>query len=290
MFALSLLGMPHTSYAQALQAELRSAFEYASRYSDLNSARRAGWRPFGGEAPLMGRHFEHPDNPDYVTGDALDWTKPSNLVYSSIDGRNQLVALAWVVRIAPGDPMPKGFSGSRDIWHVHDTTKIIAALSETRPLIGSIAKWWQGSELEQKDGRTQLAMVHLWLIPNPKGRFATHNPALTYRDHRLPMDWVDADMEAARGLAMAEANGCRDLLDAEMWLGGVSWRTKARLKRSCRDLARQVDAAMGGPESQVKGIARGAYRRMEDLQLLLLSDSELRRIGTLVEDGPGICK
>lgn len=238
----------------------------------------------------MGRHYEHRDNPDYVTGDSLDWTKPSNLVYSTINGREQLVALAWVVRIAPGDSMPKGFSGSRDIWHVHDTTKIVGALRETRPLIGAIANWWQRSELEHKDGRTQLSMVHLWLIPNPKGRFATHNPALTYRDHGLPLEWADTDMDAARGLAMAEPKGCSDLLDAEMWLGGVSRATQTRLKRSCRDLAGQVQSALGGSESHVKGIARAAYRRMEDLKLVLLSDAERRRIGTLVEDGLGICR
>lgn len=89
---------------------------------------------------------------------------------------------------------------------------------------------------------------------------------------------------------MAEAKGCWDLLDAEMWLAGVSWRTQSRLKRSCRVMARQVNAAIGGSERQVKGIARGAYRRMEDLQLMLVTDAERRRISTLVEDGPGVCK
>ncbi|MEM9844594.1 MAG: hypothetical protein AAF965_07320 [Pseudomonadota bacterium] len=291
VFAVGIFVLPPAFLtAQTLGAEVQTAHENALRYTDLRTAKRAGWRPFGGEAPLMGRHYEHPDNPDYTTGDKLDWTKPSNLVYSTINGREQLVALAWVVRISPGDPMPSGFSGRRDIWHVHDTNKIVNALQETRPVIGSLAKWWQRSELQHKDGRTQLAMVHLWLIPNPKGRFASHNPALTYRDHGLPLDWADTDMEAARGLAMAEPKGCDDLLDAEMWLGGVSWATQSRLKRSCRSLARQVEDALGGSEREVKGIARAAYRRMEDLQLILLSDAERRRIATLVEDGPGVCR
>lgn len=97
-------------------------------------------------------------------------------------------------------------------------------------------------------------------------------------------------MDAARGLAMAEVRGCKDMLDAEMWIGGVARATQRRLKRACRALARRVKATLGRSEAQVKSTARAAYQRIEDLRLILLSDAERRRIASLVEDGPGICR
>ncbi len=289
--AVVALALPTAASAQSLSAQLSEAFAAARPYTDLRAARRAGWTAFGGEAPLMGRHYQHAQNIDYVTGDALDFSRPSNLVYAKIRGRDELVALAWVVRIAPGDPLPAGFAGSSDVWHIHDGERFLSAVEESHPFLASLADRWFQKELVAKDGRTQLAMVHVWLIPNPKGRFASHNPALTFRDHGLPLDWSDdGDMDVARGLALAEANGCRDALEAELWIAGASGATKRKLRGACRSIAGQVADRLDGSEADVKRFARAAWQRFEDIRLMTLTDAEQARIDAFVEDGPGICR
>lgn len=284
--AISLAG---EAVATTYQDQLDAAHAAARQYVDLNVARRAGWRPFGGEAPLMGRHYNLRDEPDYVHGDTIDFSRPSNLVYATIGGRKQLVALAYIVRIAPGDPMPRGFATEEDIWHVHDGERFLAAIEETKPLAGAIAGRWFRDQIVQKDGRTQLAMVHLWLIPNPKGRFASHNPTLAYRDLGLPMDWA-GDMDTARGLALAQNDGCDNALDAELWLSGASWRTTRSIKRACRSIAAQVRDRLGADRATLEATARAGWQRLEDIRFMSLSDAERRRMAAFVEDGPGICR
>ena len=283
------LWLTHAS-AQTEQAQIETATNAVSGYADFRAARRAGWVPFGGETLLMGRHYQHRDNIDYVTGDELDFTRPTNLVYSKINGQNQLVALAWVVRKRPDEPLPAGFAGPADIWHVHDGTRFLNAVEESHPFVASLAKRWFQKELAEKDGRTQLAMVHLWLIPNPKGQFASHNPALTYRDHGLPLDWADTDMDVAQGLALAEVNGCRDALEANLWVAGASGPTKRSLRRVCRSLAKQVSDRLTGSEDEIEAFARAAWQRFEDIQFMTLTDKERARIAAFVEDGPGVCR
>lgn len=63
----------------------------------------------------MGQHFDHRNGPDYVHGDAIDFGRPSNLVFATIKGARRLVALAYVVRIAPDEPLPLGFATRDDI-------------------------------------------------------------------------------------------------------------------------------------------------------------------------------
>lgn len=273
----------------ALEAELAAAHAAAKRYADLNTAKREGWRPFGGEAPLMGRHYNHRSGPDYVAGDRIDFARPSNLVYATIGGKKALVALAYIVRIAPGDPLPAGFTGSDDIWHIHDGERFLAAIRETKPLAGAIAGRWFTDQIAQKDGRTQLAMVHLWLIPNPKGRFASHNPTLAYRDLGLPIHWA-GEMDVARGLALAQDDGCANALDAELWLSGASWRKSRSIKQACASLATQIRATLNGDRNTIEATARAGWRRLEDIRFISLSDAERRRMAAFVEDGPGICR
>ncbi|MFQ6553289.1 hypothetical protein AAD018_013210 [Aestuariibius insulae] len=277
--------------AQTLSRQLAEARAAAAPYEEFRTARRTGWKPFGGDASLMGRHYFHPDNPDYTKGEQIDFLRPSNLVYSRVGGEPRLVALAYNMRIGPDEAIPEGFAGSQDIWHVHDAVKFLAAMREARPLIGGIAEnWFQGNVL-QKDGRGRLAMVHVWLIPNPKGTFASHNPALPYYDLRLPPEWAsDGDMVAARGLALAQKDGCKNALDAELFIAGVDGRRKRQLFGICREGAARVKAELGSGEERLEAVARDAWQRLEDTRYLLLTAQEQSRIAAFVEDGPGICR
>ncbi len=278
-------------HAQTLSNQIAEARAAAAPYEEFRTARRTGWKPFGGEAPLMGRHYYHKDNPDYTHGEQIDFLRPSNLVYATVGGQQRLVALAYNMRIGPNEPVPEGFAGSQDIWHVHDGVKFLAAMREAHPLIGGIAERWFQGNIVQQDGRGRLAMVHVWLIPNPKGQFASHNPALVYYDLRLPPEWAnDADMLAARGLALAQKDGCKNALDAELFIAGVDGRRKRQLFAVCREGAARVAAELGSGEQRLEAVARGAWRRLEDTRYLLLTAEEHSRIAAFVEDGPGVCR
>ncbi|MEM6636141.1 MAG: hypothetical protein AAF667_09640 [Pseudomonadota bacterium] len=276
--------------AQTLQSQVSAGYRAAQPYASLGAAKRAGWRPFGGEAPLMGRHFSNKANPDYVHGEAIDFSKPNNLVYATVQGQTQLVALAYIVRISDSEPLPPGFAGAQDIWHVHDGRKFLAAVRESYLVLGSIGERWFNREVAEDDGRTRLSMVHLWLIPNPKGPFATHNPALVYRDLGLPLGWADTDMDVARGLALTTPRGCNDALEAELWIAGVSRAKKRSLMASCNAIAANIRASLNAPEVALEQSARQGWQRLEGIRFMTLSEDERRRAKAFVEDGPGICR
>lgn len=286
---LICLGHVAESSAAGLRAEVTEARTAALQWADLNVARKAGWRPFGGEAPLMGRHYTHRDQKDYVHGEEIDFSRPSNLVYATIDGRQMLVAFAYIVQKAPEEPLPEGFSGTRDVWHVHDGARFLSAMRESRPFIANLAGRWFTNNLSDGD-RTQLAMVHLWLIPNPKGQFASHNPALAYRDLGLPLDWASPDMEPARGLALTRDGGCSEALDAELWIAGVDRRRTRGLLSNCRQIAAWISQGIDGSERQVEARATEGWQRLEDLRHMAMTDAERRRSKAFVEDGPGVCR
>lgn len=291
MFRLVLLAftLALPAQAQTLQQQFDQINAVAQKYADLRAARREGWRPFGGEVPLMGRHYQNKKlSPDLSVKDRIDFAKPANLVYATINGRQKLVALAYVVRRQPGEPMPVGFATSRDVWHVHDAAKILGALSESRPLIGAIGSRWFNRNIRQGDGRSEITMVHVWLIDNPKGRFASHNPRLAYLDLGLP-DQRANDFDTARGLALLQKNGCGNALDAHLWLAGASFRKSRQIKSACRDIAAEIRAAAPSGIKTLEKTAKVGWRRLEDIQFMTLSDAERKRISALVEPGPGVC-
>lgn len=286
LFAV-FLALP--AMAETYQQQLNQVNQVAQKYADLRVARREGWRAFGGEVPLMGRHYQHKNrSPDLSVTDRIDFSKPANLVYATIQGRQQLVALAYVVRRNPKESMPAGFATSRDIWHVHDAAKILNALAETKPLIGALGSRWFNRNIKQGDGRSEITMVHIWLIDNPKGRFASHNPRLAYLDLGLP-DAGAGDFDTARGLALIRDDGCSDALDAHLWLAGASFRKKRSLKAACRQIAANIRAALPGGLQAVEARAKAGWQRLEDIQFMTLSEAERRRIGSLVDAGPGVC-
>src|SRR5687767_9658435 len=123
----------HATTSPELEAQLEQVRKATERYRDHAAAVADGFKLFGAEGPLMGEHWYHPDR----VRQQLDLTSPSTLQYAWIDGKRELVGVAYTLYRRPQDPMPEGFVGEADHWHVHDVTKLAQALVADRP----VARW-----------------------------------------------------------------------------------------------------------------------------------------------------
>lgn len=269
-------------------AELATVRAALARYADFAVAEAEGWRPFGGDEPLMGQHFFHPDGPDYVHGDPLDYARPSNLMYTEMDGRMVLTGASFNVRLGPGEPVPEGFPGDADVWHVHDFEAAIAAATEERPVLRWLAGWWlDGPFGEGGDGRMRLAMVHVWFEPpNPDGPFADHNRLLPYLELGLPLEHAEgASLAAARGLALATPDGCENALAGRLWIADVSWRVGREIMRGCEAAAARAAVALGEPAAALNAAGEAAWAEVSALLDARLTGDQKRRIEAMVEHG-----
>ena len=206
----------------AARRELDTLSRSVARYRDVRAAEADGWEPspLGKEdSPLMGEHWIRKGAREYAPGEPLDFTEPSNLQYAWIGGKRELVGVSYVVRIAPGDPVPEGFSGSADRWHVHDVERALRAATEDRPLLRWLANAWIDRDYRSKgDDRSRLAMVHAWVAtPSPDGVFSTNNRAIPYLRVGLPASFAEVGSEAAAlGVNLAAPNGCATALGGEL--------------------------------------------------------------------------
>ncbi|RVT87220.1 hypothetical protein DXV76_03830 [Rhodobacteraceae bacterium CCMM004] len=286
VLALALILVAGPPPATARTADEVAAVRAAvARYADYDVARREGWRPFGGDEPLMGRHYHHPDGPDYVHGDPLNLTRPSNLMYADVGGRKVLTGVAFVVRLGRGEPLPSGFTGRADRWHVHDMERAFAAATETRPLLRGVGEWWMDRNFRDRgDSRGRLAMVHVWTLPNPDGAFALHNRTLPYLRLGLPGETArGASLAAARGVALATPGGCARATEGQFWVAQVPRRSQRRILNACGQAADYVRARMGqGPAALNRAgeTAWAAFARHRDG---ILTPAEKRRIAAMAE-------
>lgn len=277
-------------WQQSVQREIAAIERVVAPYRDILQARADGWRRTTAHVPLMGEHWARRGGVDYVAGDALDLRNPSNLIYAEIGGRMELVAVAYVVRIGPDDPMPEGFSGPADVWHVHNLDQILAALGEKRPLAARLGSRWVSRKFAQ-DGNRRLAMVHVWLNGNnPAGVFENLNPTLPYRRLGLGSTYSNgASLDAAQGIALAHPDGCENELDGKLWLAAVTGQRKRTLEQVCRQLQAQVRASLDQLPADLNRVAEEAWRVFEANRFMLLSDDERRRILSIVEGVGGTC-
>ncbi|MFQ6547852.1 hypothetical protein AADZ90_007830 [Aestuariibius sp. 2305UL40-4] len=281
----ALLFLATPVQGQSVNDQIAVAEATARAYTDLGALRRAGWKKFGGDEPLMGEHWFPPGGADYVGVDRIDPARPSNFLFTEIGGQKRLVALSYNVWIAPGDPVPEGFAGSADVWHVHDAVAFTDAALEERPFLGAIAQGWLADEAAKRGGRTRLAMVHLWLIPNPDGRFADRNRTLPYLDLGLPVEWANgASMAAAHGLALAGRDGCDEALDGKLWVAAADRRTVRNLKAVCGQLAAFVREDLGSKASANTRGAR-AWATLQREMNARLTPEEQARIAAISEHG-----
>lgn len=273
-----------------MQRQVSEAQHAASPFRDFQVARRAGWKPFGGPASLMGRHYFDPGNPDYLPGEALDPSRPSNLLYAEIGGRQVLVGMAFNYRIGNRDMLPEGFAGRSDVWHVHDVGKFAANITLDRPLLRWAANTFIAPEFEGDDGvrRDRLAMVHLWTIPNPDGAFASHNRLLAYLQLGLPADWAGgASKEAARGLSLAAKDGCKIEIDTEAWIANLPRDVTRSLHSACRQVVDYMRPRLGD-KAGTNAAGEAAWAAFLKRRDELLTPVQKLRIASIVEDGPGL--
>lgn len=277
------------------RAQLRELAREIERYRDVDAARRDGWRPspVGKEdTPLMGEHWSREGQPELMPGQPLDFARPTNLQYARVGGRYELVGVSFVVRLAAGDPLPDGFDGNADHWHVHDAQKAFDAMTEERPILRRLGVWWIDANYRSKgDRRHRLAMVHAWVtLPSPDGLFAMHNVAIPYLRAGLPAAWaVAGDEDAAQGVNLAIATGCRAALDARLWIAHATSTQSRTLHASCEHAASRVRKAIAQRRdaAHVNAAARSAWLGLETRTRELLDAHQLRRIAALTEHEPG---
>lgn len=273
-------------------AEVRAAI---ARYGDFEVAKREGWTKFGGEEPLMGEHWSPPAKlrwPDYQgPGAKLDFARPNNLMYATIEGKRVLTGAAFIVRLGPGEALPTGFAGSADRWHVHDMEQAIAAATEERPMLRWLANWWLDSNYRDKgDNRGRLAMVHVWAaLPNPDGAFADHNRLVPYLKHGLPSSAANgASVAAARGLDLAAPKGCENAAAGKLWIADASRAQKRAVERACELAAKQVSAALlehRAHPAMLNRAAESAWESFETVWAAQLTLEQRARIAAITEHG-----
>jgi hypothetical protein len=276
----------------AAQAELRAVCKAALRYLDFQVSRRERWTKFGPDTPLMGEHWSLPryrGGVDYVHGQPLDFRRPNNLMYTFVNGKRVLTGVAFVVRIAPDEPIPAGFAGSTAQWHVHDIAKSVRAALQDRPLLRKLAGIVVPQHyLGKGDGRGRQAMLHIWsgVIPNPDGLFAHYNRAIPYAKLRLPLSFAEnASISAARGLQLATAKGCSDGIDRELWVAKASVATTRAIKRACKAAAAHVKLGLSsGDRLETNAMAEHGWAMFDTEWNRLLTRAQLARIKTMTED------
>lgn len=230
---------------EALAREIAAVRELTAAYQDVEEARRDGFVLFaGGEAPLMGEHWYRKDR----VKDSLDLTRPSTLQYATIGGERRLVGVAYTVYQRPGEPLPEGFAGSDDHWHVHDIPMLARAVARGRPLLNWLVnRRIDNGGIGAGDGRTQLVMVHAWIwLDNPDGMFALRHRALPYLQSGLPAEWAalpDATEDAARGLRLLDARACPREIRLTDRLADISRAQTRALRAGCGAAAEQMRAA-----------------------------------------------
>lgn len=272
-------------HAHLLTEQLERVRRATAQYQSVEQAQADGFVRFGRhEGALMGEHWFRRD----LIDNPLDLERPSTLQYATIDGRRVLVGVAYSVYQRPGIPMPDGFAGSSDVWHVHDVSKIFGAITEGRPLLGRIAERAQqraGSPTSQ--GRTQLVMLHAWVwLDNPDGVFALHHRALPYLRAGLPADWGDdADHDAAFGVALLDPGTCRAELRTTNLLGHLSRMQRLQLASRCAAASATVRSALqrASTARALNAVAQREWRSYLHLRDTLLDPRQRARLASVIE-------
>jgi hypothetical protein len=143
-----------------------SVHEQTVRFADPAAAAREGYRRLGPDFPGMGQHWFHPGR--VVSGD-LNPGRPPVLNYAPVDGKPSLVGVAFTVALDVGEKPPSVF-GSSDVWHDH-----AGSVDEEGLFLDHSASNRPGAETEPR-----VAMVHVWMMPNPGGPLSQNNWTLPF--------------------------------------------------------------------------------------------------------------
>jgi hypothetical protein len=280
---------PQSSNASTtLARQIDEVRQATARYRNHATAREDGYRRFGSEGPLMGEHWYRSD----LVRQPLALDRPSTLQYATIANERRLVGVAYTTYRRPTDPMPEGFVGPDDHWHVHDVVKLARAISEGRPLL----RWLTENKITRGklgggDGRTHLTMVHAWIwLENPDGMFANDHSVLPYLRAGLPESWAEKGrLDAARGLALAAENGCASEIKRVNALAQLERAQRRAMGERCDAAAREVRAALARPErtaAAVNQASEHAWRAFAEAKDDLLTSDQKRRLASIVEHDP----
>ena len=292
--AAASISMPTGQLSAKARDQFQTVERGIARYRDIAVAKEEGWRPFGGDEPLMGQHWSPPAefDLDYQSADPdLDFARPNNLMYTEIDGRMVLTGAAFVVRLAEGEPVPEGFAGPHDNWHVHDFEAAFDAATEERPLVRWLGRrWLEDNWLDDGDGRARGAMVHVWAaLPNPDGPFADYNRALPLLKHGFDMAHLHhLSLDAARGLELAAPNGCENAAGGKLWIADPSDRARRAIMQACEAAASRVNRAIDVDRAQPMRVfaqAEEAWRTFDAAWNANLTATERARIAAMSEHG-----
>jgi hypothetical protein len=267
----------------ALLAQIASVRKATERYRDHANASADGYRKFGTDGPLMGEHWYHPQ----LVKQPLDLNRPATLQYAQIDGKRVLVGVAYNVYQEPGQPLPEGFLGDQDHWHVHDMPKLARLFAEDRPFL----RWMVNRRIERgKVGaggdRTQLTMVHAWVWQdNPQGMFAQEHRVLPYLRAGLPAEWAaSASNEAAWGVALLKG-GCSHELDRLDRLARLEDGQKQKLRRTCESATKSITQAQPKAKTAeaLNGAAERAWKSYVDVRESTLTAEQKKRLASVIE-------
>ena len=268
-----------STLARQLDA-VRAATE---RYRDHRNAVADGYKLFGADGPLMGEHWFRPD----LVKQPLDLARPATLQYAVINGKRELIGVAFNVYQRPGEPLPEGFAGSSDHWHVHDIPKLAEALVANRPLLRrAVQRRAAEGKVGAGDHRSQLVMLHAWVwSDNPDGMFAQQHRTLPYLRAGLPADWAKSGSAAAAWGVSLVRNGCARELDRLDRLAKLSRAQREQLSAACSAAAADVRAAAAEANSadQLNGRAAAAWQTLADLRDKTLTAEQKKRLGAVME-------
>lgn len=161
---------PWSGLPEADRQRVAALQQAMSPFNTPEAARAAGFNPALGDIPGMGVHYVNMMR--HLDGVRID--APDHLLFSTIDGREQLVGAAYAFIDVPDTDEPIPFDSDLARWHDHPEFAV--------------------------PGRT-LHMLHVWFIPSSNGPFAGLNFWLPYRNAGIEPPsscWLADDADAER--------------------------------------------------------------------------------------------
>ena len=166
----TLASPPWTGLPDADRLQFASLQQTMAALRTPEAARAAGFQPALGNIPGMGVHYVNSAR----GRDPVNIDEPDHLMFSSVDGQEQLVGAAFVFVDVPDTDEPIPFQSELATWHDH-------------PQFAD-------------EGRT-LHMLHVWFIPSSNGPFAGLNFWLPYHSAGIATPsscWMADEADANR--------------------------------------------------------------------------------------------
>ena len=221
--------------------QLATLQQQISALNTPEAAKAAGFTPVLGDIPGMGVHWIHAAR----MADPVDVNVPDNLMFASIDGKDQLVGAAYTFVDVPDTNEPIPFDSELAKWHDHP---------QFAP-----------------EGQT-LHMIHIWFVPSSNGPFAGLNFWLPFRTAGIAVPsscWMadEADSERIQIVSFA-------LVPPRRFGRGAAQHADAPRPERTQMIA-ALDAA-------ARDVDHDAWVAAADVFIADLSDSERTRVQGLL--------